>query len=222
MTTFVVLASVDDGNAITSPIKALHKLGYFPIGLYESAKAVLLTAILFIGPLFEGGVAEGKWRDWIRLRGVGVTVKGWIGYRNYVAVSPPSSSTYTMGDDPDYIVIGTHHRRSSLPLRLRPTSSPSPDLEYNHDLPNADCLRTGACSPLLRVPHHAPSYTPSRRHFAYPVTTYLHHPIRRLRYLSVPANRESTECYTRSCILQLAGFPAILGQGDCWRHDAGS
>jgi len=85
VTTFVVLASVDDGSPLTTPIKALHKLGYFPIGLYESAKAVLLTAILFIGPLFEAGIAEGKWRDWVRLRGLAVTVKGWIGYRNYVA-----------------------------------------------------------------------------------------------------------------------------------------
>lgn len=70
-----------------APLKALHKLGYFPIGLYESAKVILLTAILFIGPLFEAGIAEGKWRDWIRLRGLDTTVRGWMGYRNYVAVS---------------------------------------------------------------------------------------------------------------------------------------
>jgi prenyl protein peptidase len=85
----VVLASVDEGSPLFSPIKALHKLGYFPIGFYESAKALLLTAILFIGPLFEAGIAEGKWRDWIRLRGLNACIRGWIGYRNYVAVSEP-------------------------------------------------------------------------------------------------------------------------------------
>jgi prenyl protein peptidase len=78
----------------------LHKLGYFPIGLYESAKAVLLTAILFTGPLFEAGIVEGTWRDWVRLRELNATVRGWIGYRNYVAVYPPHS-LMMYGDDPD-------------------------------------------------------------------------------------------------------------------------
>lgn len=86
ITTFVVLASTDDEGPLDAPFKALHKLGYFPIGLYDSAKAFLLTAILFMGPLFEAGIAEGQWRDWIRLRGLNATVRSWIGYRNFVAV----------------------------------------------------------------------------------------------------------------------------------------
>lgn len=79
--TFVALCSiVEDGN----PIRALHSMGWFPIGLVETVKAVGLTAVLFIGPLFEAGIAEGGWRDWIRLRGLEV-ISGWIGYRNLVA-----------------------------------------------------------------------------------------------------------------------------------------
>jgi prenyl protein peptidase len=94
VTTFVILASIDDGNPIFSPVKALHQLGYFPIGFAETAKAVALTAILFLGPLFEAGIAEGQWRDWIRLRGLDAVIHGWIGYRNMVAVraSSPHSS----------------------------------------------------------------------------------------------------------------------------------
>ncbi|KAG0648447.1 Prenyl -specific endoprotease 2 [Hyphodiscus hymeniophilus] len=85
VTTFVVLASVGEDGPIAAPIKVLHKLGYFPIGIYESAKVLLLTAILFLGPLFEAGCAEGKWRDWIQVRGLNATIRGWIGYRNFIA-----------------------------------------------------------------------------------------------------------------------------------------
>jgi len=45
-------------------------MGLYPSGLLESAKTLLLTSILFLGPLFEAGLAEGAWRSWIRLRGL--------------------------------------------------------------------------------------------------------------------------------------------------------
>lgn len=102
ITTFVVLASTDNEGPLVAPLKALHKLGYFPIGLYDSAKAVLLTAILFIGPLFEAGIAEGRWRGWIRLQGLNATIRGWIGYRNFVAVrSSISTHTLNIRDHPN-------------------------------------------------------------------------------------------------------------------------
>ncbi|KAF4628741.1 hypothetical protein G7Y89_g9411 [Cudoniella acicularis] len=79
--TFVILCSiVENGN----PLQALHSMGWFPIGFVETVKTVGLTAILFVGPLFEAGIAEGGWRDWVRLRGLNV-ISGWIGYRNFVA-----------------------------------------------------------------------------------------------------------------------------------------
>lgn len=61
-------------------------MGYFPVGLLEATKSLALTALLFLGPLFEAGVVEGGWRNWIRLRGFNAVVGGWIGYRNMVAV----------------------------------------------------------------------------------------------------------------------------------------
>ncbi len=69
------------------PFRALHNMGYFPMGFTEAAKCMGLTGILFLGPLFEAGIAEGAWRDWIRLRGFGALFGSWIGYRNIVAVS---------------------------------------------------------------------------------------------------------------------------------------
>ncbi|KAH9210972.1 hypothetical protein DL95DRAFT_392919 [Leptodontidium sp. 2 PMI_412] len=79
--TFVLLSSVETG----SPIKSIHHMGWFPIGILEAVKSVGLTAILFLGPLFEGGIAEGEWRAWIRLRGLHTVIGGWIGWRNFVA-----------------------------------------------------------------------------------------------------------------------------------------
>ncbi|KAL3424004.1 prenyl proteinase rce1 [Phlyctema vagabunda] len=66
ISTLLILSTRDDG----SPTKAIHQMGYFPLGIQESLQAVALTAILFLGPLFEAGVVEGGWRDWILLRGL--------------------------------------------------------------------------------------------------------------------------------------------------------
>jgi len=81
VTTFVIQSSSNSG----SPAKAVHQLGYFPVGFEETVKAVALTSCLFLGPLFEAGIVECRWRDWIRLRGLDAIVSGWIGWRNIVA-----------------------------------------------------------------------------------------------------------------------------------------
>ncbi|KAG9239398.1 hypothetical protein BJ875DRAFT_522821 [Amylocarpus encephaloides] len=79
--TFVILCTVVENGTV---IQALHAMGWFPIGIVETAKALGLTAVGFLGPIFEAGIVQGKWRDWIRLRGLD-TLNGWIGYRNIVA-----------------------------------------------------------------------------------------------------------------------------------------
>ena len=68
------------------PSEALRLLGWWPIGYLEVCKSLLLTAILFMGPLFEVGIADGEWRDWIRGHRMVQTLGGWIGWRNFVAV----------------------------------------------------------------------------------------------------------------------------------------
>ncbi|KAE8349708.1 Sucrase/ferredoxin-like-domain-containing protein [Aspergillus coremiiformis] len=68
-----------------SSFEALKLLGWWPIEVVEVLRIVLLTAILFAGPLFERGIAEGEWRDWIKGSRISQTLCGWIGWRNYVA-----------------------------------------------------------------------------------------------------------------------------------------
>jgi len=79
--TFVLLSSVENGRALHS----LHLMGYIPFGFPEAGKCLALTCILFLGPLFEAAIVEGRWRDWIRFRGIDTIFGGWIGYRNYIA-----------------------------------------------------------------------------------------------------------------------------------------
>lgn len=64
---------------------ALHLLGWWPIALGDVFRSLFLTAILFLGPLFERGIAEGEWKEWIRGSRVSESLRGWIGWRNYVA-----------------------------------------------------------------------------------------------------------------------------------------
>jgi prenyl protein peptidase len=79
-------AAASDGAQISSSWAALHHLGYFPVGFAETVNTLMLTAALFMGPLFEAGIVEGRWKDWVRLRDVDV-LSSWPGWRNLVAVS---------------------------------------------------------------------------------------------------------------------------------------
>jgi len=65
-------------------------MGYFPIGITETIKALALTATLFLGPLFEAGIVEGGWRRWLRLEDVYTVLRSWMGWRNFVTVCPPT------------------------------------------------------------------------------------------------------------------------------------
>lgn len=84
VSTLVILTS--EGRA--SNVEALHSMGYWPVGLAETARSLLLTAILFAGPLFETLVVEGGWRAWRRLEPVTELFTEWTTWRNIIAVSP--------------------------------------------------------------------------------------------------------------------------------------
>ncbi|KAK8179371.1 prenyl protein protease [Phyllosticta citribraziliensis] len=65
--------------------EALHYLGWWPISVPDIFKTILLLCVLFAGPLFEYGVVDGEWRNWIKGRHVNETLSSWIGWRNFVA-----------------------------------------------------------------------------------------------------------------------------------------
>ena len=67
----------------------LRLLGWYPISILDIIRVLTLTALLFSGPMFEKGVVESQWRDWIRGRSLHETLSSWIGWRNFVAVRIP-------------------------------------------------------------------------------------------------------------------------------------
>ncbi|KAL8710508.1 MAG: hypothetical protein Q9220_004941 [cf. Caloplaca sp. 1 TL-2023] len=81
LTTIYVLATY----ANASRLEILRLLGWFPLGVTEIVKSVMLTALLFTGPLFENAVAQGRWKDWIHGQTLQQSLGSWIGWRNYVA-----------------------------------------------------------------------------------------------------------------------------------------
>ncbi|KIH90669.1 prenyl protein peptidase [Sporothrix brasiliensis 5110] len=84
-----------DGTRLLN-FDALHLMGVFPVGLVETWNALLLTAGLFVGPLFEYFVVERGWRAWAgrasadgstapRLFGPLYFLGEWTDWRNLVA-----------------------------------------------------------------------------------------------------------------------------------------
>ncbi|KFY20565.1 hypothetical protein V491_03617, partial [Pseudogymnoascus sp. VKM F-3775] len=82
ISTFLLLTYLSPSS---TPLTTLHLMGYHPTGLLPSLKAILLTATLFLGPLFESAIVEGNWRSWIRLDGLTTLWTDLPTYRNLVA-----------------------------------------------------------------------------------------------------------------------------------------
>lgn len=90
ISTFLILTARHEGSGAeptTSARSALHSMGWWPVGLAEAGKTLLLTAVLFLGPLFEMLVVHGGWRDWLKLRPLYELFGEWTTWRNIVAVS---------------------------------------------------------------------------------------------------------------------------------------
>ena len=89
----------------------LHTLGTYPVNTIVIAKSVLLTALLFAGPLFERGIIESGWRSWIRGSVLNETLRSWIGWRDFVAAPFTEEVLFRS------VLVSLHtHIRPSLPL----------------------------------------------------------------------------------------------------------
>lgn len=74
---------IEDNSSLGAGVRLL---GWWPVGLLETLRSLFLTAVLFLGPLFERGIVEGEWKFWFRRSKLSESLGGWIGWRNYVAV----------------------------------------------------------------------------------------------------------------------------------------
>lgn len=73
----------------------LEVLGWWPVNVADIVRSFALVVLLFAGPLFEAGLAAGRWRDWITGRYLTETLASSVGWRNYIAVSLLSSVCIT-------------------------------------------------------------------------------------------------------------------------------
>lgn len=80
--TYVIL--VKEAHA-TNP-EAAHLMGLWPLALVDSLMALLLTAALFAGPLFNYLIVEGGVREWLKLEPLKELWREWTVWRNIVAV----------------------------------------------------------------------------------------------------------------------------------------
>ncbi|KAI1189872.1 CaaX protease [Nemania serpens] len=79
--TFAILTS----KGRVASHEALHSMGYWPLGLPEAVRSLLLTAVLFAGPLYEALLVDGEWRHWLSLEPVTSLFGDWIRWRNIIA-----------------------------------------------------------------------------------------------------------------------------------------
>ena len=86
----LVTIFVINENAHPSRPEIFHLLGWFPIGLADTLNPLLLTMLLFSGPLFERTIVESGWKQWITGKPLIKTLSSWIGWRNFVAVGSPN------------------------------------------------------------------------------------------------------------------------------------
>ena len=91
VTTYLILAQPPAGESPGLPGNhVIHLMGFWPVAVMDSLKALFLTALLFLGPLFSYCIVEGGWHDWMSLRPLRELWSEWTIWRNLVAVcSPP-------------------------------------------------------------------------------------------------------------------------------------
>lgn len=88
----------------------LHTLGVYPISAIAVSKSILLTSLLFAGPLFEKAVIEEGWRRWLKGTDLHETLSSWIGWRNYV-VGPFTEEVLFRS-----VIVALHtHTKPALP-----------------------------------------------------------------------------------------------------------
>lgn len=114
--TWLIIFAHSNGSAITS----LHLMGYFPVGFTETLKALLLTAILYIGPLFEEVYVESEWRNWIYPNNIRMRSIRWIAWRNYVVVISPNVKKDILRVVLTVNGVGSNYRRNAFSLRFHP------------------------------------------------------------------------------------------------------
>ncbi|KAM7182750.1 hypothetical protein V8F33_014054 [Rhypophila sp. PSN 637] len=87
LSTYLILTSgFPTGNETgLSSNHVIHLMGFWPLAVVDSLRALLLTGLLFLGPLFLYFIVESGWRDWLHLDPLREIYSDWTAWRNLVA-----------------------------------------------------------------------------------------------------------------------------------------
>lgn len=194
-------------------------MGYWPLGLWDSLRSLLLVALLFSGPLYEALVLDGLWEDWMTLQPLFNIWYEWTSWRNLVAVSLAQpdplvtrSTQPRRGIDRLYSCFtGSGDRGTPLSVCRCPPPRWGRHVTWQHRLPDAHHLRPRSHPSLLRVPPDPSSRFHLRRRCPLVAAADVHDPLRSICDLCIHQNRESPFYNYSARLLQRNGPPSILG-----------
>ncbi|KAH8879388.1 Abi-domain-containing protein [Thozetella sp. PMI_491] len=86
---------------------ALHFMGIWPVAVVDSLRALLLTALLFLGPLFSYLVVDRGYREWLRLDPLKEVWAEWTTWRNIVAGPVTEEILYRSASIPLMLIART-------------------------------------------------------------------------------------------------------------------
>ncbi len=216
--TFSVIAStltsiyVLNIHAELSFFETLRLLGWYPISISEIGRALLLTGILFAGPLFERGLAGSGWRDWIRGQRLNETLSSWIGWRNFIAVRMHQSQPVPIFHTNVVCYPGSHNGRIDIPL-AHGASAPS-----RYHSPLSDCFHNPSllwdCSypSFLRICTHPSAYAACTRSTALADTVWIYYDLWVVCQFRLSKNRQRLCGNSSAQFLQLGRASKGLGQ----------
>lgn len=81
LVTYAILTFVPAGG---SPLTSLHLMAIFPLDLTSGLKTLLLTIILFVGPLYEHLICHNQWRSLFNSHGYASIYTDLSNYRNLI------------------------------------------------------------------------------------------------------------------------------------------
>ncbi|RDA82521.1 hypothetical protein CP532_0883, partial [Ophiocordyceps camponoti-leonardi (nom. inval.)] len=114
-----IMTGTELSSGSTYPIvvsrSALHLMGYWPPGILETAKASLLTALLFAGPIYERLFFEGLWKQWLQLRPLTLLWEDWPTWRNIIAGPITEECLFRSSSIP--LLLHTNAKLSSIIFR---------------------------------------------------------------------------------------------------------
>lgn len=171
-------------EANITPLESLHLMGWFPVDFSEIARSLLLVILLFLGPLFEAGIADAQWQIWVSPSSIKYSLSRWMNWRNYIAVR---YSVYSHGIHTTPLTYhpGPDYRRSCLPLNSRNAPSPCRYFCHTHCFPHSSLFWHRPHQSPVRIPLRlslAIAPDPDYQHY-FPV--WLHHGVRLARDVRV-------------------------------------